>query len=105
MAFSESAYSDAPLIPTFTPSGAFTGPITVVLGGEEDTVIRYSLDGSDPRLESGIEYAAPIPLVASATVKAVALRDGQMSPVVSQNFVRQSPVNVRPLQFDPYANP
>jgi hypothetical protein len=52
------------------PSGAYPAPQTVTLtGANTDDLLRYTLDGSDPALESLI-YAAPFVVSANTTVKA-----------------------------------
>ncbi len=66
-----------PLPVLVTPgSGRFAGPVTVYLESPvPESVVYYSLDGSDPTVE-GHEYAAPLVVMETAVLRAVALRSG-----------------------------
>jgi hypothetical protein len=56
--------------PTMTPaSGTYTGSVDVTLSSVEGATIRYTLDGSDPSVDSPL-YTAPVPVTLDATVKA-----------------------------------
>ncbi len=61
--------------PTFNPEpGSYTGSVDVVLSSATpEAVIRFTLDGSEPCLQSQI-YSAPIRLETSSTVRAKAFK-------------------------------
>ena len=53
--------------------------------------IHYTLDGSEPTAESTL-YESPITLSAQATVKAIAVKDGNISTIASKEFVMMTNV-------------
>lgn len=64
--------------PVFSPAGdvypnGTTVTMTTTTSGAE---IRYTMDGSTPTSTNGIVYSAPLPIVATATLKAVAIKNG-----------------------------
>jgi len=67
----------------------FTDTVEVTMSVETlDTVIRYTLDGSDPG-EASTEYAAPITLSATTTIKARAFLEGaDPSEVASRTYTK-----------------
>ncbi|MHB9116106.1 MAG: DUF7402 domain-containing protein, partial [Thermoleophilia bacterium] len=74
--------------PTITPNGgSFEGSVEVTLASTTpEAVIHYTLDGSDPTLDSPV-YGGPFSLTASATVKALAEATGyRPSGVASAGF-------------------
>lgn len=76
----------APIISGNTP---FSGSTDVTITGGEGTTIYYTTDGSDPTTSStsGVSPQT-FTLTESATVKAIAALNGNVSPVVSKNFVK-----------------
>ncbi len=64
--------------PTVLPApGRFTGPIAVRLTlGRPGDVLHFTNDGSEPTPSTSV-YRDPIPIAASATVRARAFRDGK----------------------------
>lgn len=87
--------------PTITPNGGdFETSVEVTLACETaDASIYYTLDGTDPTVES-TPYSAPITLTATTTVKAIAVKAGmnnsaiaeatfrKLEPVVPVNYTR-----------------
>jgi hypothetical protein len=57
--------------------------------GPDGAEIRYTTDGSTPTAESTL-YSEAITLSASATVKAIAIKDGTSSEVASKEFTKSS---------------
>ena len=74
----------APQISGTTP---FAETTSVSIQAEQGAEIRYTTDGSTPTAESTL-YSAPITLSDTATVKAVAIKDGQSSEVASKTFTK-----------------
>ena len=80
---------EAPSIvkPTITGKTPFYGSTEVTIASTtEGAEIRYTLDGTEPTAESTL-YTAPFTLSESATVKAIAVKDGNVSEAVSKAFV------------------
>jgi hypothetical protein len=76
----------APTISGVTP---FTETTSVTIAGPADAEIRYTTDGSTPTAESTL-YSGAITLSASATVKAIAIKDGVSSAVTTKVFTKSS---------------
>ncbi len=75
--------------PSFDPAGGtFTEAITVSLSSStENSVIRYTLDGSVPTTEIGTIYVSAIPITETTTIKAIAYATGyEPSAVVTQEY-------------------
>jgi len=66
------------LAPTFTPpAGEYDEPIEVTIqSATPGAAIRYTVNGNPPTADSPV-YSGPIRLSASATIKAIAVIDGQ----------------------------
>ncbi|MBB2487537.1 chitobiase/beta-hexosaminidase C-terminal domain-containing protein [Mitsuaria sp. WAJ17] len=77
----------APAAPGFSvPSGSYTAPLSINLSSSSSGAsIRYTLDGSTPTAASAT-YTTTLTLNASATVKAIALLNGQSSAVSSASY-------------------
>lgn len=78
-----------PAPPVAQPAGprTFTDTLLVTLTAEAGAVIHFSTDGEEPGLLSP-RYTGPVRLRATATLKAVAYRQGQnLSPVSANNYV------------------
>lgn len=75
-----------PIISGDTP---FNGSTEVTITGGSGTTIYYTIDGSDPTTSS-TSGASPLTftLSESATVKAIAGQNGNVSPVASKEFVK-----------------
>jgi Tol biopolymer transport system component len=71
--------------PTFTPTGGdFTSSASVTLTCATDgATIYYTTDGSVPTALGSAVYSAPIPLTATTTVKAFAVKSGSLDSSVA----------------------
>jgi hypothetical protein len=79
------------------PSSSFQDSLRITLAAAATgSILRYTLDGTDPTANSGVIYSGPILLAAKDTtlVKAVAVKDGKVSPVSLNLYVRVGPLNV-----------
>ena len=83
---SQGSTVDAPTISGTTP---FTESTSVTMTGPDDAEIRYTLDGSDPTAESTL-YSEAITLSDTATVKAIAVLNGESSSISSKTFTKSS---------------
>ncbi len=75
---------DVPVISGETP---FAETTTVSISVPSRSKVYYTTDGSTPTAESS-EYSEPLTLSASATVKAIAVKDGISSDVASKEFTK-----------------
>ena len=78
--------------PTFTPAGGeLTAAQSVTLScATKDAVMYYTTDGTEPTIGSTV-YTSAITLTATATVKAIAVKDGVSSEVASATFTLPVP--------------
>jgi nucleoid DNA-binding protein len=74
----------APQISGTTP---FAETTSVSIQAEQGAEIRYTTDGGTPTAESSL-YSAAITLSNTATVKAIAIKNGQSSEVASKTFTK-----------------
>ena len=81
------AQSEPPAAPTISGKTSFSDSTTVSLSGPDGADIYYTLDGSTPTSESTM-YSEEFGLSDTTTVKAVAIKDGQSSEVVSEIFTK-----------------
>ena len=79
--------SEPPAAPTISGKTSFSDSTTVSLSGPDGADIYYTLDGSTPTAESTM-YSEEFGLSETTTVKAVAIKDGQSSEVVSKTFTK-----------------
>lgn len=75
---------DAPVISGATP---FDTDTEVTITGPSRAVIYYTTDGSTPTADSSV-YSEAITLEATATVKAIAVKDGLTSAVADATFTK-----------------
>ena len=81
---SQSQTVSAPQISGTTP---FAETTSVSIQAEQGAEIRYTTDGSTPTAESSL-YSAAFTLSDTATVKAIAIKNGQSSEVASKTFTK-----------------
>ena len=79
--------SEPPAAPTISGKTSFSDSTTVSLSGPDGADIYYTLDGSTPTSESTM-YSEEFGMSETTTVKAVAIKDGQSSQVVSKTFTK-----------------
>ncbi|MEW6490137.1 MAG: chitobiase/beta-hexosaminidase C-terminal domain-containing protein [Thermodesulfobacteriota bacterium] len=75
--------------PAFSPpAGTYTAPQLVALSSDTPgAAIRYTVNGEAPTSTSGTVYSEPIPVDATATLRAIAYRDGWAdSPVAVATY-------------------
>lgn len=73
--------------PSFSKTeGAFTTPFDLTITADDNCTIKYTTDGSEPTTENGIEYTTPLPISATTTVKAIAIKDGVESAVTEATY-------------------
>ena len=75
--------------PTIGGTSPFAESTQVTISGPSGAEIRYTTDGSTPTSASSL-YSAAITLSATATVKAIAIKDGQTSEVTTKVFTKSS---------------
>lgn len=81
-----------PSAPTFNPeAGTYNAVQNVTISAEAGTIIYYTLDGTDPTTASNV-YASAIEISETTTVKAIAVRDEKVSPVVSATYTIKLPL-------------
>ena len=81
---SQAATVEAPVI---SGNETFSDSTQVTITGPSGAEIRYTTDGSVPSASSSL-YSAPFSLTNSATVKAIAIKDGVSSEVASKTFTK-----------------
>ena len=86
---SSQGQSQAPTAPVISGTTPFTETTSVSMQAEQGAEIRYTTDGSTPTAESSL-YSEAITLSDTATVKAIAIKDGQSSEVASKTFTKSS---------------
>lgn len=73
--------------PSFSKAeGAFIAPFDLTITANDGCTIKYTTDGSEPTIENGIEYTTPLPISATTTVKAIAIKDGVESSVTEATY-------------------
>ncbi len=79
-------------IPTFDPNGGtFNATQNVTITADAGAVIRYTTDGTtNPTATTGDVYNGPITINATTTIKAIAVKDGASTGVVSKTFTKSS---------------
>jgi hypothetical protein len=75
--------------PTISGTTPFTDSTQVTIQGPQGAEIRYTTDGSAPSAESTL-YSEPFTLTDNATVKAIAILNGETSEVASKQFNKSS---------------
>ncbi|MBX3010386.1 MAG: lamin tail domain-containing protein [Caldilineaceae bacterium] len=82
------------------PHGFYAAPITIALATKtRDAVIRYTLDGSEPTLATGLLYTTPIPVATTTIVRAGAFVPGaRPAPLVTQSYLFLDAIRQQPAQ-------
>ncbi len=80
-------FVETPTAPTISGTTEFIDSTNVTITAQSGTSIYYTTDGSTPTEES-TPYVSPITLNNSATIKAIAVKDGVTSEVTSKTFTR-----------------
>ena len=75
--------------PTISGNTTFTESAQVTISGPDGAEIHYTTDGTVPTAASAL-YSEAFTLSATTTVKAIAIKDGQSSEVVSRVFTKSS---------------
>jgi len=73
--------------PEISGTTPFTESTQVTITGPDGATIRYTTDGTTPTAES-TQYSAAFTLSATATVKAIAIKDGVSSSVAEKTFTK-----------------
>ena len=81
--------SQTVMAPEITGTTPFTETTSVSIQAEQGAEIRYTTDGSTPTAESTL-YSEPFTLSDTATVKAIAIKDGVSSQVSTKSFTKGS---------------
>ena len=81
--------SQTVMAPQITGTTPFAETTSVSIQAEQGAEIRYTTNGSTPTAESTL-YSEAFTLSDSATVKAIAISDGQSSEVASKTFTKSS---------------
>lgn len=78
--------------PSFAPDGGSftTDNLSVEISAETGATIRYTLDGTDPTATTGTVYESAIVISATTTIKAIAVKNGLVSGVVTKTFTKSS---------------
>lgn len=93
--------------PTFTPAaGTYDDDVEVTIEAADDMVIRYTLDGTEPTIDSQL-YEEPFVITETTTVKAIAVNpaDGAISPVASATYTIDRKVAGDVVNIDFVNNP
>ena len=75
--------------PTISGTTPFAETTSVSISGPDGAEIRYTTNGGTPTAESTL-YSEAFTLSDTATVKAIAIKDGQSSEVASKTFTKSS---------------
>ena len=72
--------------PTFSDTGAVVAGTKVTLTHADADEIRYTTDGTDPTKTTGNIYSTPIEITSPITIKAIAVKDDDVSDVATVNY-------------------
>jgi arylsulfatase A-like enzyme len=86
-----------PAVVTILPETTLVPPGTTVTlsANPPDATVRFTLDGSPPDANSQV-FNAPVTLTNSATIRAIAFRNGTPGPESSRSFTLQEPFATAP---------
>jgi subtilisin family serine protease len=77
---------EVPVPEASVQSGVYHEPFIVELTNQDNSQIKYTLDGSTPNTTNGQLYQGPIEINKDTTLKAVAIKDGVLSSVVTYEY-------------------
>ncbi len=75
--------------PSFSGETQFTDSTQVTISGPTGATIYYTVDGSTPTAES-TQYSEPLTFTETTTLKAIAIKDGVSSAVISRTYTKGS---------------
>ena len=87
------APDDAVAEPSIAGTISFLDNTEVTITAEEGATIYYTIDGSTPTTSS-TQYAGAFTVMATTTVKAIAVKDGNISNAAEQTFTKVTPIDV-----------
>lgn len=89
------------MTPAASPSGGIvTSGTTVTLTiGINGATIYYTTDGTEPTINNGTIYSSPIPVTDGMTIKAIAIKPGMNSEVMTESYT------IKQQAGKPTANP
>ena len=78
-----------PLAPKASPArGFYQTPLRVVLSAKnKDTVIRFTIDGSEPSATNGRPYTEPISVSQTTVLRAISIEGKQASSVITHTYL------------------
>ena len=82
--------------PTFAPPGGtyYEGQTVTINCTTADATIHYTLDGTDPNLDSPV-YSTPLYIDTTTTINAYAVKDGYNdSPIVTAEYIIQDDIGI-----------
>ena len=87
--------------PVITPrGGVYTASLNATISSAAGASVFYTLDGSEPSLETGTPYTGPISITANAQVKARAFKEGfTPSNVASEHYYIDPSITFNPAGF------
>ena len=87
-----SSQSETPAVvaPSFAGETQFTESTEVTITGPDGAEIHYTVDGSTPTAESPV-YSEALTFTETTTLKAIAIKDGQSSEVVTRVYTKGTP--------------
>ena len=86
--------------PTFDPiEGTYKSVQNVTISAEEGATIHYTLDGQNPTTESPV-YSTPIEIAETKTLKAIAVKGEDVSPIASATYTINLPLTTMDQIFE-----
>lgn len=76
--------------PSMTAGTSFADNQTVTITAESGASIRYTVDGTVPTATNGSDYSGALSLTETTTVKAIAIKNGMITAVVSETFTKNT---------------
>lgn len=77
-----------PATPLFSiKHGFYNSPFTLAISSEPGTAIRYTTDGTAPGINIGALYNFPLNISSTAIIRAVSIKDNQLSRITTQTYL------------------